>query len=84
MAAIELGSKWLVKVLSIISLKDEFVHIPLMVFPQVYKRYEHRFKSPFLIIKGKMSRREGTNEIVVTQAKSFTVLNKVLESKDWR
>jgi error-prone DNA polymerase len=67
-----------------ITLEDEFGHIPLMVFPQVYERYEHRFKSPFLIIKGKMSRREGTHEIVVNQVKSFTAMDKVLESKDWR
>ena len=66
MAAIELGSKWLEEVLSIICLKDEFGHIPLIVFPQVYERYEHCFKSPFLIIKGKMSHREVTHELVVT------------------
>ena len=67
-----------------ITLEDEFGHIPLMVFPQVYERYESRFKSPFLIIKGKMSRREGTHEIVVTQVKSFTAMDTVLQSKDFR
>ncbi|MBN1367318.1 MAG: DNA polymerase III subunit alpha [Dehalococcoidales bacterium] len=67
-----------------ITLEDEFGHIPLMVFPQVYDRYESRFKSPFLIIKGKMSRREGTHEIVVTQVKSFTAMDTVLQSKDFR
>lgn len=67
-----------------ITLEDEFGHIPLMVFPQVYERYEHRFKSPFLIVKGKMSRREGTHEVVVTRVKSFAALDKVPKSKDWR
>jgi len=67
-----------------ITLEDEFGHIPLMVFPQVYERYEHCFKSPFLVIKGRMSRREGTHEIVVTQVKSFTVMDTILQSKDFR
>jgi len=35
-----------------ITLEDEFGHIPLMVFPQVYERQELKFKSPFLIVKG--------------------------------
>ena len=54
-----------------ITLEDEFGHIPLMVFPQVYERHEHKFKSPFLVIKGKLSRREGTHNVVVTQVKPF-------------
>ena len=41
-----------------ITLEDEFGHIPLMVFPQVYERQEHKFKSPFLIVKGTLNRRE--------------------------
>ena len=42
-----------------ITLEDEFGHIPLMVFPQVYESQEHKFRSPFLVVKGKISRREG-------------------------
>ncbi len=49
-----------------ITLEDEFGHIPLMVFPQVYESQEHNFKSPFLVVKGKLSRREGTHNVVVT------------------
>jgi error-prone DNA polymerase len=67
-----------------ITLEDEFGHIPLMVFPQVYERHEHKFKSPFLVIKGTLSRREGTHNVVVTQVKPFSALNKPLQSKDWR
>jgi error-prone DNA polymerase len=66
-----------------ITLEDEFGHIPLMVFPQVYERNEHKFKSPFLVIKGKMSRREGTYIVVVNQVKPFKALEKVPLSKDW-
>jgi error-prone DNA polymerase len=66
------------------TLEDEFGLIPLMVFPQVYERHEHRFKSPFLIVQGKISRREGTCNIVVNQVKPFTALAKVPDSRDWR
>ncbi len=67
-----------------ITLEDEFGHIPLMVFPQVYDRNEHKFKSPFLVIKGRMSRREGTHTVVVNQVRPFKPMEKVPASKDWR
>lgn len=67
-----------------ITLEDEFGHIPLMVFPQVYERQEHKFKSPFLLIKGKMCRRQGTHNVIVEQVKPFNALEKTLQSKDWR
>jgi error-prone DNA polymerase len=67
-----------------ITLEDEFGHIPLMIFPQVYERYENVFKSPFLVIKGRFLRREGTHNVVVTEARPFQALEKVPASKDWR
>ncbi len=67
-----------------ITLEDEFGHIPLMVFPQVYEKQEHQFKSPFLVVKGKLSRREGTQNVVVNQVRPFSALEKVPLSKDWR
>lgn len=67
-----------------ITLEDEFGHIPLMVFPQVYERQEHKFKSPFLVVKGRLSRREGTHNVVVTGVRPFNALTRVPQSKDWR
>jgi len=67
-----------------ITLEDEFGHIPLMVFPQVYERYEYKFKAPFLVVQGRMSRREGTHNIVVERVRPFSVLEKVPESRNWR
>jgi error-prone DNA polymerase len=67
-----------------ITLEDEFGHIPLMVFPQVYELNEHCFKSPFLVIKGRMSRREGTHNVVVEEVRPFTAMEKVPGSHDWR
>ena len=66
------------------TLEDEFGLIPLMVFPQVYERQEYEFKSPFLVVKGKLSRRDGTHNVVVTSVKPFSVLDKVPQSKNWR
>jgi error-prone DNA polymerase len=67
-----------------ITLEDEFGHIPLMVFPRVYERHEHVFKSPFLVVQGTLSRREGTHNVVVNRVKPFSALDKPLQSKDWR
>ncbi len=66
-----------------ITLEDEFGHIPLMVFPQVYERYEHKFKSPFLIVKGTLSRREGTHNVVVDRVKPFSALDNAPQAKNW-
>jgi error-prone DNA polymerase len=65
------------------TLEDEFGHIPLMVFPQIYEKHEHKFRSAFLVIRGKVSKREGTHNVVVTAVKPFNVLDKIPQSKDW-
>jgi error-prone DNA polymerase len=68
-----------------VTLEDEFGHIPCMVFGKVYERYEHKFRSPFLIIKGRLTRREGTHNVVIQRVKPFTAaMDKVPQSKDWR
>jgi error-prone DNA polymerase len=54
-----------------------------MVFPQVFERQEYEFKLPFLMVKGKISRREGTMNVVVTRVKPFRVMDKVPQSKNW-
>jgi len=67
-----------------VTLEDEFGHIPCMAFSKVYEQYEHQFKSPFLIVKGRLSRREGTHNVVINQVKPFSALEKFPQSKDWR
>jgi error-prone DNA polymerase len=67
-----------------ITLEDEFGHIPCMVFSKVYERHEHKFKAPFLIIKGRLTRREGTCNVVINRVKPFSALDKAPPSKDWR
>jgi error-prone DNA polymerase len=66
-----------------ITLEDEFGHIPCMVFNKVYEQYEYTFRSAFLIIKGKLSRRRGTHNVVIQQVRSFSALEIVPQSKDW-
>ena len=66
-----------------ITLEDEYGHIPCMVFGKTYVKNEHTFRSPFLIIKGRLSRREGTCNVVIQQVQPFSALEKVPQSKDW-
>jgi error-prone DNA polymerase len=66
-----------------ITLEDEHGHIPLVVFPRTFESQEHKFKSPFLIITGKVARREGTMNVVVTQVEPFVAIEKAPKSKDW-
>jgi error-prone DNA polymerase len=67
-----------------ITLEDEFGHIPCMVFPKVYERHEHRFKTPFLMVSGRLTRREGTCNLVIDRVETFRALEKVPASKDFR
>jgi len=67
-----------------ITLEDEFGHIPCMVFPQVYERYEHDFKSPFIVVKGTLTRREGTHNVVISGVQPFQTMEKAPQSRDWR
>jgi len=66
-----------------LTLEDEFGHIPCMVFEKVYEKYEHEFRSSFLIIRGLLTRREGTCNVVIQKVKPFSALDKVPQSKDW-
>ena len=60
-----------------ITLEDEFGHTPLMVFPKVYELNELKFKVPFLLIQGTLTRREGTHNVVVHRVRPFNALEKV-------
>ncbi len=54
-----------------ITLEDEFGHIPCMVFGPTYEQNEHTFRSPFLIIKGNLTRREGTCNVVINEVEGL-------------
>jgi error-prone DNA polymerase len=67
-----------------ITLEDEFGHIPCMVFGKTYRANEFTFHSPFLVVKGRLTRKEGTCNVVVRQVESFRAIEKVPASKDWQ
>ena len=66
-----------------ITLEDEFGHIPLIIWSSVYERLRQPLSAPLLRVRGTVSRREGTLNIVVSHGgplRSFAVAPK---SKDW-
>jgi error-prone DNA polymerase len=67
-----------------LTLEDEFGLIPAMVYPKTYAKYEYQMKSAFLVVKGRVSKREGTLNIVITHAKPFSVMDKVPQAKNWQ
>ncbi len=66
------------------TLEDEFGHISLIVWPDVYQRYKNRLREPFLIVDGTVSRREGTMEVIVNRVQTRTGISYAVKSKDWR
>lgn len=67
-----------------ITLEDEFGHVPVMVFPGIYEKDELKFRSSFLVIHGRLARRDGTHNVIVDKVQPFNALDKVPSSKDWR
>jgi error-prone DNA polymerase len=67
-----------------ITLEDEFGHIPIIIWPEVYRRYRHVIKDPILRVKGTVSRRDNTINMVMSHAEPISVLGTVLpRSKNW-
>ena len=54
-----------------ITLEDEFGHVPLIVWPKTWDRLRDTLKEPYLIVEGRVSRREGTLNVVVQRAKAY-------------
>ena len=66
-----------------VTLEDEYGHSPLIVWPTVYKRLRHALIEPFVVVRGTVSRRNGTMNIVVTQAEALEVLWRAPVAKNW-
>ena len=68
-----------------LTLEDEFGHIPLAVWPQTYHRLRHVLKEPVLLVRGTVSHREGTMNVVVEEAEGIPVNgSNPPPSKNWR
>jgi error-prone DNA polymerase len=67
-----------------ITLEDEFGHIPLVVWPEVYQRLRLVLRESLLIARGVVSRQEGTINIVIQQAQRIKGLPPNLpKAKNW-
>ena len=67
-----------------ITLEDEHGHIPLIVWPKTYARLRNALKAPFIVARGTVSRREGTMNIVVHDARPLHALAHVPKAHDFR
>ena len=67
-----------------ITLEDEHGHSPLILWPKVYARYRQVLKEPLVQVKGTVSRRDGTMNILVVHAKKLAVVMEAPKSKNWR
>ena len=66
-----------------VTLEDEFGHIPLVVWPDAFKRYRLAIREPVLKIRGVVSRREGTMNIVVHHVQPIAADHTLPSSKNW-
>ena len=66
-----------------ITLEDEFGHIPLVVWPQVFDRYRFEIREPVLKVRGLVSRREGTLNVAARHIIGIPLDHSLPPSKNW-
>ena len=66
------------------TLEDEFGHAPVVVWPKVYERYRLVLREPVVKVRGVVSRREGTLNIVLIHAEGIPVSTAVPDAHSWR
>ena len=67
-----------------LTLEDEFGHIPIVVWPQAFKRHRMDIKEPVLIIRGQVSRREGTMNIIAQHIRGTEGLPHMPKARSWQ
>ena len=67
-----------------LTLEDEFGHIPLVVWPSEFAKYRQLIRDPMLIIRGEVSRRGGTMNIVAKHVEPMPTMNNLPKSKNWQ
>ena len=67
-----------------LTLEDEFGHIPIAVWPQAFKKHRMDIKEPVLIIRGIISRREGTMNIVAQHIQGTQGLPHMPKARSWQ
>ena len=66
-----------------ITLEDEYGHIPLVVWPQVFDRYRLVIREPVLKVYGFVSRQDGAMNVVVKHAEGIPFHQPLPPSKNW-
>lgn len=66
-----------------ITLEDEFGHIPLLFWPDVYDRNQAKLGAAIVVVSGRISKRAGTMNIIVSSVTSIES-NLELPVKEWR
>ena len=67
-----------------LTLEDEFGHIPLVVWPSEFVKYRQLIKEPMLIIRGEISRRNGTMNIVTKHVEFMPAMDNLPKAKSWQ
>jgi len=67
-----------------LTLEDEFGHIPLVVWPGEFAKYRQIIREPLLIIRGEVSRRSGTMNIVTKHVEPMPAMDHLPKSKSWQ
>ena len=67
-----------------LTLEDEFGHIPLVVWPSEFVKYRQFIKEPMLIIRGEISRRNGTMNIVTKHVEFMPAMDNLPKAKSWQ
>ena len=66
-----------------ITLEDEFGHIPIILWPNIYEHYRLILKKPVLLVRGILSRRNGTINIILKDVQSIETPFETPKSKNW-
>lgn len=67
------------------TLEDEYGHIPIIIWPDKYEYLRHVLIQPILIIKGKLSKKNGSTNIILLNAKPLDNTAGIsTHSRDWR
>ncbi|MBI4496607.1 MAG: DNA polymerase III subunit alpha [Chloroflexi bacterium] len=67
-----------------LTLEDEFGHVPLILWLSVYRQFKAQLREPFVLVTGRVSRRDGTFNLVVERVEALRGSASPPRSKDWR
>ena len=66
-----------------VTLEDEFGHVPLVIWPQVFERYRLVIREPVLKVRGFVSRRDETMNVVARHIEGIPLDHVLPPSKNW-